>query len=128
MIVGVGTDLLEVSRVKTCLDAGLSAFFRRAYSLAEQEEADGRADKARYYASRFAGKEAVLKCLGAVPEHLRWSELEILSGEHGAPFVRLSGQCLALARSRGIQRIHLSLSSDTGRVIAFAVAEGETDG
>lgn len=125
MILGVGVDLLEVRRVAACMDAGLSAFFRRAYSLAEQREASGRADKAHYYASRFAGKEAVLKCLGPVPERLRWNEIEILSGESGAPFVRLGGQCLVLARSRGIQRIHLSLSSDAGCEIAFAVAEGE---
>ncbi len=125
MILGVGVDILEVSRISSCMDAGSPAFFRRAYSPAEREEASRRADKARYYASRFAGKEAVLKCLGTVPEGLRWCDIEILARESGTPFVRLSGQCLALARSRGIQYIHLSLSSDTGCVIAFAVAEGE---
>ena len=87
MILGVGVDILEVSRISSCMDAGSPAFFRRVYSTSEQGEADSRADKPHYYTSRFAGKEAVLKCLGPVPERLRWNEIEILSGESGAPFV-----------------------------------------
>ncbi len=121
---GVGTDLLAVRRISACYHSEFQGFFRRAYSPAERQEAARAADPVSYYASRFAGKEAVLKCLGAIPEPLCWREIEIRSDPGGQPCVRLNGQCLRLARAKGIRKIHLSLSHESGYTTAFAVAEG----
>lgn len=128
MILGVGVDLLAVERIARYLEDG-DAFFQRAYTSAERREAAGRPDQALYYAGRFAGKEAVFKCLGTLPEEFRWNEIEILSGPWGAPEVHLDGTCSTRAKEMGVRTIHLSLTSDTAFAAAFAVAEGdETDG
>lgn len=124
MILGIGTDLLAVRQISACYHSEFQGFFRRAYSRSERQEAARAADPVSYYASRFAGKEAVLKCLAAIPEPLCWQEIEICSDAGGRPHVRLSGQCQRLAQARGIRKIHLSISRESDYVTAFAVAEG----
>ena len=124
MVLGAGTDLLAVERIARYLEDG-GAFLHRAYTEAERREAAERPDKALYYAGRFAGKEAVFKCLRELPRAFCWNEIEILTGPCGAPEVHLRGSCLARAREMGIRTLHLSLTNEADLAAAFAVAEGE---
>lgn len=124
MVLGVGTDILRTRHIENCLAEEDRPFLEKVYTAVEREEAQGREVPLSYYATRFAGKEAVFKCFGEIPGEIRLNEIEILTHISGKPTVRLSGRSLAHAQSMGIQRIHLSLSYDGEYAVAFAVAEG----
>lgn len=123
MTIGIGTDILKISRIEQDVSDGKRTFINAVYTGRERAEAEERSKPALFYATRFAGKEAVYKCFGEVSGEIRWNEIEILSGENGKPTVSLSGACRAHAELLGIKSIHLSLSYDGEYAIAFAIAE-----
>lgn len=124
MILGVGTDILNIDRIKSTLKNPEDPFIRKTFTLKEQEEASNRYNRELYYATRFAGKEAVLKALSLDPDIINFSEIEILSKKSGQPYVTLYGRTARYARRNGIKTIMVSISYDTDYVAAFAVAEG----
>jgi holo-[acyl-carrier protein] synthase len=122
VLTGVGTDIIRIERMRSCLDS--SSFVRRTFTEAEVERAASRADIGSYYALVFAGKEAVFKCFGIPADALgSWRNIEIVESEHGQPAVELHGPMAALADSRGVRSILLSLSYETDYAIAFAAVE-----
>lgn len=122
MIRGVGTDIIEIKRVKK---AGQRlAFLERVFTAKELSLCRVKADFFASLAARFAGKEAVLKALGSGLSGCRWQDVEILSGENGCPQVSLTGGAAEIARQRGIRRFSLSLSHSREMALAFCVAEG----
>jgi len=116
MIVGIGTDICEIKRIERTKDAFRSRFF----TPAELEYAGGRAER---LAGAFAAKEAFVKALGTGFEVFELTSIEILHDDRGAPHYRLSGWAEEAAKSRGIERVFLSISHDFGTAIAFCVAE-----
>jgi len=127
MILGLGLDLVEVARIERILgdDAPGRArrFLDRCFTRGEQATCEARRDRASGYAARFAAKEAVVKALGA-PSGVRWTDVEVVRAG-GPPRVRLAGAAEAAARSRGVSRVHLTLTHDGGMAAAAAVLEGE---
>jgi holo-[acyl-carrier protein] synthase len=124
VLVGVGTDIILIERMRSCLDS--SSFIARTFTEAEVGRAASRADAGNYYALVFAGKEAVFKCFGIPADALgSWRNIEIIESEHGQPGVDLHGSLAALADARGVKSILLSLSYDTDYAIAFAAVEAE---
>ena len=80
----------------------------------------------RYYASCFAGKEAVSKALGTgFAGDITWRGIEILRRESGAPYVRLSGEVLELASSMGIIDWFISISYLDEVAMASVIAVGD---
>lgn len=122
MIMGIGTDILYIKNLNPASLLPGDAFLRATYTPAEQEAAAKREVPLWYYATRFAGKEAIFKCLGAHPNGARLSDIEILNDEIGAPHVTLHGALAAHAQQKGIYSVHISLSYDTDYAQAFAVA------
>ncbi len=125
MIIGIGTDFVRMDSIP---DASLrpgDPFREKTYTRKEQQQADSRPVPRDYYCTRFAGKEAVFKTLGADPEHARLNEIEILDDSFGAPHVTIHGTLKQHADSRGIATTHITLTYDSGYAIAFAVSEGE---
>ena len=133
MILGIGTDILNMHLLEDCSLAPSDPFLRRTYTEEEQREAAAREDSRAYYATRFAAKEALFKALYAAADPRRGeapkrgTEMEVLTLENGAPCVRLSGDAKERARSMGVTKIHLSLSYDTPYAVAFAVLEGTAE-
>ena len=125
MVAGVGTDLLSIERIRRAVEdpAVDSAFLVRTFTERERAEARLRPDPVLYFATRFAGKEAVFKCLGLDGGWVRLDEIEILNAENGQPFVVLTGEFRRKAELNGIADIHISLSHDTDYALAFAVAQ-----
>ena len=74
----------------------------------------------RRFATRFAGKEAVMKSLGLGARGLRWTDIEILG--RGKPMVRLAGRVAARAEALGVTRMEVSLTHGEDTAIAVAVA------
>ena len=134
MIRGIGTDIIEIARVKRAADS--EAFCRRVYTQAERAycgddgesiDAEGESrgvQQMASYAARFAGKEAVLKALGTGLRGGTLHDVEILPDELGAPQVHLSGYFAQLARRRGVLRVWISLSSSRDYATAQCVLEG----
>jgi phosphopantetheine--protein transferase-like protein len=123
MILGIGTDILEIERIRTAYDSGMDPFFQATYTAAELREAGCRPDPAAYFATRFAGKEAVFKCLGIDPDLVRLKEIEILATDMGQPRVRLSGKIKKIAAGMGVGNIQVSLSFESKYALAFALAQ-----
>jgi holo-[acyl-carrier protein] synthase len=116
MIVGVGIDVVDVSRFAASLE--------RTPALREKLFTPGERDRGTAsLAARFAAKEALAKALGA-PRGLRWHDAEIVSLDDGRPQLRVMGTVAALAVKLGIVSWHVSLSHDAG--IASAVVIGES--
>ncbi len=123
-ILGIGTDILSVERMRDCIDS--PPFIRSTFTDAEIALSASRADQGSYYAKVFAGKEAVFKCFGVQADTLQsWKDVEIVDGSEAQPVVELHGELAAIAESRGVRQILLSLSYDTDYATAFAALIGE---
>ena len=128
MIYGIGTDIVNVSRLEKG-EEFLNRFIKRCLSANEQQYMQRRAifdfqSRIMYVAKRFAAKEAVSKALGTgFRDGIYLSDIEIISDELGKPFVELKSNALLRAQKVGIKTVHLSISDDTPFVAATAVAE-----
>ncbi|MBR0086084.1 MAG: holo-ACP synthase [Lachnospiraceae bacterium] len=122
MIIGIGTDLIETTRIKKAI--GSKAFLIRCFTLKEIELIKGRESSA---AGCFAAKEAVAKVFGTGFSGFRPNEIEVLRDKAGKPYVNLYGDAAKIAASLGISRIHISITDTKNHAAAFAVGEGDTD-
>ncbi|WP_114298072.1 holo-ACP synthase [Anaerobacterium chartisolvens] len=123
MVVGIGTDILKIERIRNALSDGYSAFLRKTFTLEEREQAALRPDPAMYFATRFAAKEAVFKTLGIDGSFVDLTEIEIINNEFGQPAVQLFGKLKQVAESKGVSSVMVSISYETEYVSAFAVAQ-----
>ena len=115
MILGVGTDLVEVARLLAALDR-TPTLRERLFTPAEAVLPPAS------LAARFAAKEALAKALGA-PAGLSWRDVEVVAEESGRPSFVCSGSVAAALVVAGADRVHLSLSHDAGLASAFVVLE-----
>jgi len=119
-MIRVGTDLIEIARIRRSLER-YAGFRDRCFTEAEQAYCDSRANPAESYAGRFAGKEAVGKALGfGVARAFAWKEIEIVG--RPKPGVRLSGRVAAAAERHGVRAIDLSMTHSRELAQAVAVA------
>ena len=126
MISGIGIDMCSISRIQSILDreGKDGAFFRRAFSLSEQQEAEKRHYLAAFYAARFAVKEAVFKAIA--PLTPKGFDLRIVESAHrqdGSPYVLINKSLQACMDEAGIQKLHLSVTTEGDYAAAFVVAE-----
>ena len=125
-IIGHGVDLEQVSRIKDEMDSLGSNWVDRVYSAEEREQADPKPVHYRYFAGRYAGKEAVAKALGTgFADDVTWRGIEILRAESGQPYVRLSDEVLTYARNLGVTDWAISISYSDQMVIASAIATSD---
>ena len=120
MIKGIGTDLIEIKRIKKA--CGKQSFLVRCFTDKELDLIGTDYDKA---AGNFAVKEAVTKVLGTGFAGIRPIEIEVLRDEKGKPFVILSGGAEKIAGELGIKRIHVSITDTEEYAAAFAIGESE---
>ena len=121
MSIHVGTDLIEIERIRRSL-ARYARFRERCFTEAERAYCDSRRNPAQSYAGRFAGKEAVGKALGfGVARAFAWRDVEIAG--RPKPSVRLSGRLQAWAEGSGAGAIDLSMSHSRELATAVAVVE-----
>lgn len=126
MIAGIGIDLLCMERLQIAINAPYTkqnAFVRRTYTQKELELAEKRSNPENFLATRFAGKEAVLKALVPNGEAVSIKEIEILSKECGQPVVFLHGKAKQIQKRKQIHTIHISLSYDGAYASAYVICE-----
>lgn len=120
-IVGIGQDLIDISRVAALLEK-YPRFAERCFTEHERQYAFRFAHPARRLAARFAGKEAVMKSMGTGYRRIRWQHIEITGG--GKPTVRLTGTAAEWAERLGIKEIHVSITHTDDTAMVLAIAEG----
>lgn len=121
MIKGVGTDIIEVNRIKAACDR--SGFVERYFTQEEQALFHQRGRQELQVAGNFAVKESVAKVLGTGFREFRLKDIEVLRDELGKPYVNLYGNALKLAKSLRIEQMHVSISNTKEYVTAVAVGE-----
>ena len=124
MIFGVGTDIVEVSRIQATYDRFGEHFVRRLLMPEELELFRKTKWPVRFLAMRFAGKEAAVKAMGTGFRHGMWlRDVGIINNDWGRPLIIWSERGRKLCAQMGIAAGHVSLTDDAGLVIAFAVVE-----
>lgn len=125
MIIGVGIDLVEITRIERVLDKHHQRFLQRVYTERELAACPPGKHFARRLAARFAAKEALLKALGTgLAGGIRWRQVEVVRPEVGRPQLVLSGAAAAVAERLGVQDLHLTISHDGPVAAAVVVASG----
>ena len=115
MIVGLGTDLVEIVRLERAL--GRTPTLReRVFTTAEASLS------LESLAARFAAKEALAKALGT-PGGLSWQDAEVVVDTRSRPSFELRGAVAAKAEELGVDHVHLSLSHDGGVAVALVILE-----
>ena len=91
MIIGIGTDLVDIRRIAGVMERSLEKFVRKIFTSREQGIAVKQHCLASAYAKRFAGKEAFCKAVGKYAmSSLSWKDIEILRDDLGKPILHLS--------------------------------------
>lgn len=125
MIIGIGTDIFEVRRMKAKMDEG-TGLINEIFTAGEIEYCKNFKHKEQYYAARFAAKEAFLKALGTGWRFgIKFSDIDIFRDELGKPSIRLLGKAKEIADEKGINKIHVSMSHIKEMVTAFVILEKE---
>ena len=122
MVFGIGTDVVQVERVKSVYEHYGERFVKRL--LMPEEEAAFRAYKrpVRFLAMRFAAKEAIVKALGTGFAHGVWiRDVGVLANAWGRPEVIWSERGQAVRDGLGAGEGHVTLTDEAGLVVAVAI-------
>ena len=124
MILSIGIDLIEISRIAGALERLGTRFRDRVFTPAEIEYCEGQASAAASYAARFAAKEAVMKAIGeGWFDGVKWKDIEVIRPHGGRPSIKLAGRAKDSLSRAGACTTHLSLSHSRGLAIAQVVIE-----
>jgi holo-[acyl-carrier protein] synthase len=130
MIYGIGTDIIDIRRLRATLERRGERFAEKV--LGPQELSVYRTRKARvaqrglsFLATRFSAKEAFSKAIGlGMRMPMTWRACEIVNAASGKPEIRLNGALAEWFASRGL-RAHVSVSDESDYAAAFVVVEHE---
>ncbi len=126
MIIGIGVDVVDIVRVEALLGKYRDRFLQRVFTAGESLHAHRSVRPAERLAGRFAVKEAVLKALGTGKSAgILWRDVETLPGPRGKPRVLLHGAALGILKQHANWKVHVSISHDGGKAMAFVIIEGE---
>ena len=124
MIFGIGTDIVEVSRIEQALKRHGTAFAKRILSETEFTEFQHSHTQARFLAKRFAAKEAFAKALGTgVRAPATMQNIGVSHNELGKPVFILAPVLQTLVSQKKISQQHVSISDEKALAVAFVVLE-----
>jgi holo-[acyl-carrier protein] synthase len=125
MILGIGVDVIQISRMKKIIERWGPRFINRAFTEHEIAYCESKKEPDPHYTVRFAAKEAVLKALSTLKNSaLSFREVEVFRSGNGRPVIRLYGRACEAARILGVKRILVSLTHSTDIAAAQVVLEG----
>jgi holo-[acyl-carrier protein] synthase len=131
MIVGIGSDIIDVRRIERTLARFGDRFILRVYTQTERARAERRPlERAATYAKRFAAKEACAKALGTgLKRGVFWRDMGVANLPGGQPTMRLTGGAARrleqLTPPGAIPHIHVSLTDDYPLAVAFVIISAE---
>ncbi len=122
MIVGLGTDIVEIDRIASMIERHGPAFLDRVFTAAEREYCSAKKHAAQHYAGRWAAKEAAMKALGTgFITGIHWHDFEVLPERSGAPRLTLTGGAAEHAKRLGIDEMLITMSHCKAYATATAV-------
>ncbi|MFB2551073.1 holo-ACP synthase [Ensifer soli] len=128
MIIGIGSDLIDIRRVEQSLERFGERFTRRVFTPVEVAKSDGRKNRAASYAKRFAAKEACSKALGTgLSQGVFWKDMGVVNLPGGKPTLALTGgaalrlEAMLPPAHRAV--IHLTITDDFPLAQAFVIIE-----
>ncbi len=127
-ILGIGTDIVELSRIEQALSRSGQGFTEELLNKNERTDEADRISSISFLAGRLAAKEAIAKALGTGISGLHWHEIEIYNGPTGQPHVNLIGRANLIATEKNIKTCFVSISHSEHFAIANSmtlVEEGE---
>ena len=124
MIIGIGTDIIDVRRIKNTFTKFGERFKKRCFSLGEIKRSDDKINSVNSYAKRYAAKEACAKALGTgLARGVFWKDIEVINNPEGKPFIVLHNRALSKLQnlSKKDCNIEVSLSDEKNYAIANVV-------
>lgn len=128
MIIGIGSDLVDIRRIEQTLERFGQRFLDRCFTPIEQDKSERRAQRAASYAKRFAAKEACSKALGTgLRMGIAWKEMGVVNLPGGKPTMALTGgaarrlEALTPAGMRTV--LHVTITDEYPLAQAFVVIE-----
>ena len=128
MIIGIGSDLIDIRRVEKTLERFGERFVRRVFTAVEQRKSEGRRLRAASYAKRFAAKEACAKALGTgMRAGVFWRDMGVVNLRSGKPTMALTGgaaaRLAALLPAGSAAVIHVTITDEYPLAQAFVIIE-----
>jgi len=131
MIIGLGSDLIDIRRIEQTLERFGPRFINRVFTELEQKKSERRAARAATYAKRFAAKEACAKALGTgLKNGVFWRDMGVVNLPSGQPTLKLTGGAakrLAEITPKGMTaQISLTLTDDYPLAQAIVIISAVT--
>ena len=128
MIIGLGSDLMDIRRIEKSLERFGDRFVQRVFTEIEQAKSDKRRMRAASYAKRFAAKEAFSKAVGTgIARGVSWKEIGVVNLPGGKPTLEFKGRALerlnALTPPGHEAVAHITITDDHPWAQAFVVIE-----
>ncbi len=124
MILGIGTDIIEVARIQSSYERFGERFVNRILLPGEIAYCLSHKAPAPFLAARFAAKEAISKAFGTgIGAQLSWRDMEVRRKESGEPYVILHGGGETLLKTRGAKHVLISISHTQAHATAVAILE-----
>ncbi|MFN4274087.1 MAG: holo-ACP synthase [Aliihoeflea sp.] len=132
MIVGIGSDIIDIRRIERTLERHGERFVMRVFTETERQRSERRKERAASYAKRFAAKEACAKALGTgIARGVFWRDMGVINLRGGQPTMALTGRAaerfaeMLPSGHRGV--IHLTITDDYPLAQAFVILEALID-
>ncbi|AGB70569.1 MULTISPECIES: holo-ACP synthase [Rhizobium] len=128
MIIGIGSDLIDIRRVEKTIERFGARFTERCFTDIERAKSERRKNKAASYAKRFAAKEACSKALGTgLAQGVFWRDMGVVNLPSGKPTMQLTGgaaeRVAAMLPPNHRAAIHLTITDDFPLAQAFVIIE-----
>lgn len=128
MIIGIGSDIIDIRRIERSVERFGERFLNRVFTPGERAKAESRRRRVDTYAKRFAAKEACSKALGTgIYRGVTWQQMEVINLKGGKPTLKLSAAAAerleSLTPAGFLPHIHITLTDDHPWAQAFVVIE-----
>lgn len=124
MVLGLGTDLIEIGRVQQSLARFGERFMHKVFTEGEIAYCQQKKHAAESFAARFAAKEAAAKALGTgIARGISWKEIEVQRKPGERPTLHLTGRAAERANAMGVRHLQLSLTHSRDVAMAVVIVE-----
>tara|TARA_B100001540_G_scaffold306183_1_gene318019 strand:+ start:565 stop:966 length:402 start_codon:yes stop_codon:yes gene_type:complete len=125
MIINIGTDIIDIRRIKKTINKYGNKFKKRCFHKSEILKSENRLKTAESYSKRYAAKEACAKALGTgLARGVFWKDIEVINNEFGKPIILLHNKALNFLNKMDKDNnlnIELSLSDEKNYAIANVI-------
>ena len=124
MLVGTGTDIIEIARIRQSIARFGERFLQRVFTASEITYCERKKNAAESYAGRFAAKEAAAKALGTgISRGISWLEIEVRRQPGERPTVHFTGRAAERAQAMGVAAASLSITHSRELALATVLLE-----